>query len=262
MISQHSIARATEKLVEQRERVSRYEPVIEEGRMLSVDDAYLVQKSFVGALSRIGGGAIRGYKIGWTNQAAQARYGLTDPVVGVVHERWIMHDGARVALSDYANLGIECEIVIVLGADISSDAAEVSWNQVASVHAGFELIDNRGAHPDLLDAGSMIAHNAWNASIVVGPGLEVGPGFLGYSPSGALFRNEELVARTDETPVLGGPLGAVSWLAGYIGRIGHSLKRGDHIMTGSLIGPLFKTGVAEYRFDAKGLPSVSVEIVS
>src|SRR5438093_1276844 len=82
-------------------------------------------------------------------------------------------------------------------------AAADALAYVDAVTAAFELVDDHGADYARLAAAPLVADNAWNAGLVLGPAAAPGgPGSL-KDLKGVLTRNGEVVDEGTSSDVLG-----------------------------------------------------------
>ena len=56
------------------------------------------------------------------------------------------------------------------------------------------------------------------------------------------------------------PLAAVAWLADHLAGTGQSLRKGDVVMTGSMVTTKFPAGFQKFRFDVSGLGAVEIVV--
>src|SRR4029079_10442638 len=113
-----------------------------------------------------------GYKIGLTSARMQKLCRIDHPIAGVVLERRLCASGTRLSLSSLIHLGIEFEICVRLGRALAprehAYTLEDVTQAVDAVAPAFEVVDDRNsAYP--LDLLSLVADNAWNDGLVVGP---------------------------------------------------------------------------------------------
>ena len=64
-------------------------------------------------------GPVVGHKIGCTTAVMQAFLNIPNPCAGGVFERTVASSPARVRHADFLHVGVECEIVVRLGRDLS-----------------------------------------------------------------------------------------------------------------------------------------------
>lgn len=228
-------------------------------RLPAPNDAYDVQKAYVTTLLGQVGGAIAGYKIGLTTKRMQALCGIDEPIAGTVFGRRVLKSGAVLSAGAYGRLGLESELCVVLDQELMPDCSrtDVEW-RLRSVHAAFEVLDDRGADYDLLDAPSLIADNSWNEGVVLGPAGK--PSVDLHTLHGKLSLNgvETDVGSTGDA--MGHPLDVVVWLVRHLARRGERLKGGQLVMTGSLVTSKFPKPGEIYAFEIDGLPPVAVGV--
>jgi 2-keto-4-pentenoate hydratase len=104
-------------------------------------------------------------------------------------------------------------------------------NAVSQVMAAFELIEDRFADYNSTKALSLIADNAWNGGVVLGPAAAPPADLDLDGIAGALRSNDKEIAagRTDD------PLGALAWLANQAAACGRPMTAGMVVITGSVI---------------------------
>jgi 2-keto-4-pentenoate hydratase len=230
----------------------------------SLPFAYDVQDQVNQALA--GGATVAqtaaGYKIGLTTPRMQAMCGVDQPVAGVVFARRLHTSPATVAVAPFMHLGVESEIAVQLAESLP--AAELDENNVlaclARVCAAFELIDDSAADYKELDAVSLIADNAWNAGLVLGPSMPAKDFARLKDRAGVLFRNGEALDRGNSTDVMGDPLQVIIWLARHLAARGVRLQPGQWVSTGSIVTTKFVAVGERYRFEIEGLAPVELAI--
>ena len=240
-----------------------FEPVRAAGRPLALDAAYRVQDRFVRLLRDGQAAAIAGYKIGLTSAAMQEMCGIGHPVHGRVLATGVQATPGSAALSRHVHLGIEFEIAARLGRDFmlnvpAEPTADVARDAVDAVAAALELVDDRNADYARLDAASLVADNAWNAGIVLGPWQSV-PSDLGGRRG--VLRIDGVVAEEGRVGSAGDhPLASVAWLARELARRGGGLRRGDIVMTGSIVRTRFPSATGRWAFEVEGLGEVALSV--
>ncbi|MGV2103451.1 2-keto-4-pentenoate hydratase [Rhizobium sp. 21-4511-3d] len=221
-------------------------------------DAYNVQEKYIAAIRD--GDETAGYKIGLTSKRMQDMCGIDQPIHGTIFKRRVAFTGAHLAHADYHRLGLEFEICVRLGQDLlPSDVPftpETAGAAVDAVAAAIEIVDDRHADYSVLHCGTLIADNSWNAGVVLGA----------FTPPPAKMEDATGVAYLDGTEfarglgadVLGHPYVPLAWLANHLAASGRMLRKGDIVMTGSIVTTRFPTGPFTYRFDVSGIGSVEV----
>jgi 2-keto-4-pentenoate hydratase len=102
---------------------------------------------------------------------------------------------------------------------------------VSEIMAAFELIEDRFADYKSSKALSLIADNAWNGGIVLGPALPLPPG-LDLDGTPGVLRRDGTDAGTGKTD---DPLGALAWLANQAAECNRPMTAGMVVITGSVI---------------------------
>lgn len=223
-----------------------------------MSDAYRVQDAYVAAI--IGDDRIAGYKIGLTSPRMQKMCGIDHPIGGRVFARRVADTGAKLSLADYHRLGLEFEICVRLGRDLTpGDAAftpESAGAAIDAVAAAIELVDDRNADYSVLHCETLVADNSWNAGIVLGAFAPV-PAELD-AVEGIAYQDGVEMARGRGADALGHPFVPLAWLANHLAASGQMLRKGDLVMTGSIVTTCFPAGKFNYRFDIAGIGSVEV----
>lgn len=233
-------------------------------RVSGIDMAYRTQDALIDTFSASGQGAVAGYKIGMTSERMQQLCGITMPISGKLLRAGIHEDGVVLHRADHIHLGVESELGFIIADDIDrplDGSDDEVLGLIASAHAAFEVVDDRNADFSCLVASELVAENVWGIGAVLGEG--VSPSRLGpiHGLAARYFEDGEEIAAGSTRDVLGNPLNAVRWLAGFLLDRGRKLRAGDLVMTGS-IGPLrFPTSAVACRFEIEGLPPVEIRIV-
>lgn len=202
---------------------------------LSLEDAYRLQLDYV----RVSGERQTGWKVGATNPGMQADIGLTEPFAGPLVERFTFPSPATCGLVAGQRAIVEVEFVLRMGEDFPDPGAstEALAGAVDAVCAGIEVGSLRypasfgDASPALL-----MADAAGNTGLVHGAPVLDWQSFDLASHRAELIVNGKTVTTGTGGDVLGHPINALAWLAGFLARYGLSLRRGDLITTGTCTG--------------------------
>jgi 2-keto-4-pentenoate hydratase len=227
-----------------------------------IGEAYAVQAALVELeLAHLDVG-VAGYKIGLTSPRMQALLDINSPIAGVVFGNRIHRNNITISRRDYMNLGIECEIAVRLGRDLSPQSEHFDFTSVAdavdAVCPAFELVDDRSADYSITDIGSLIADNSWNAGVVLGEWRTRWSDL--DKLEGTVSRNGAILDRGRGADVLGHPFIALQWLANHL-RIGtRGLKSGDIIATGSIVPTRVPTEDETCSFVTGDLGGVTIAI--
>jgi 2-oxo-3-hexenedioate decarboxylase/2-keto-4-pentenoate hydratase len=221
-------------------------------------EAYRVQDAYVAAT--IGDDAPAGYKIGLTSKRMQQMCGIDQPICGTIFSRRVFRSGARLSMASYGRLGLEFEICVRLGRDLVAGSEPFTPEQVGdaidAVAAAIELVDDRHADYSALDINTLVADNSWNAGVVLGE-FAPPPARLDLL-EGIAYQDGAELARGRGADALGHPFVPLAWLANHLAANGRGLRKGDIVMTGSIVTTRFPAGPFTYRFDVAGLGSVHV----
>jgi 2-keto-4-pentenoate hydratase len=256
------VIKIAQTLSDEHRRGVTYRPFAAASGIADLADAYAVQREYVRLLLGGNGAGAAGYKIGLTTKRMQAMCNIDSPVAGVVLNDRVHASGATVALANYGHAGLEFEIAVRIGRDLrpngrTPELAEVT-DAIEAVAPAIEIIDDRGADYRELDALSLIADNAWNAGIVLGPFGRPWPDLT--SVEAVVSLDGTIVDRGFGREVLGHPFHSVAWLATHLAETGSMLRAGDVVMTGSLVTTKFPDKSSLYRYALTGLGAVELTI--
>ena len=224
----------------------------------SIADGYAVQAQLHDRLERAGFGPRIGHKIGCTTAVMQAYLKIDHPCAGEVFETTVFEHMAELPLARFHRIGVECEIVARLGADLPAtgipyDRANVR-PAVAALMPGIELVDDRYTHFPSLSAPVLIADDFFNAGVVLGPELEDWQALDLDGIEGAMYVDKVCVGTGEGRDILGHPMEALAWLANHRVALGQPLKAGAFVMLGSVVKTVHFTQPAEVliRFEHLG----------
>lgn len=223
------------------------------GEVLDAAAAYDVQDELVALLRKARNADIVGYKIGLTSTAMQTMCGIDKPVFGRVLSDQVHAGGLRIDLNRYVHLGLEFEIAVKLGSDIVPDGKPLSTADIAActeaICPALELVDDRHAQYSTLDAGSLIADNAWNAGVVLAD----------WQPLPDEFTVRQARVFSQHPPAETGEvdyrhvLASVAWLAQELASRGLHLRAGEIVMTGSVVRTRFPVEGEVWHYEVDGL---------
>ena len=229
-----SSADAARYLDEAHRTRARYQNLPEAIAPKTVPEAYAAQEALC-ALWEPRLGPIAGRKIATTTKVMQQLMGIDHPCMGAIFASRIHKSPATIVKADYVNVRVECELAVRLGRDLGKRekayTREDARAAVSEVMAAFELIEDRHADYKSSKALSLIADNAWNGGIVIGPAKPLSASFDLDGIPGRLKRNgkEEASGKTDD------PMGALAWLANLAAECGQPMQAGMVVITGSVI---------------------------
>lgn len=203
----------------------------------SMEDALCTQEKLVKRL-RISRGGVVGHKAGLTSKAAQGRFGVPEPVRGVLLEKMLLEDGARVPADFGARPLFEADLLLVVGdaAINEAETREEALAHIAAVRPFIELPDLALAEGEPITGASLTAGNVGARLGVVGAPVPVTPDFLAALETMKVIvqaADGTILAESPGSSVLGHPVESLLWLLSK----GVALKEGDLVSVGS-IGPL------------------------
>lgn len=228
----------------------------------TVDNGYRVQDAYVDLLLGDGRGPVRGHKIALTSPAMQSMVGVDHPLAGVIVESAVLSSPHTVSLSDHQHIGVEFEVAVELGSSLSGAKVDRAMVEaaVSAVRPAFEIVEDRNADYDNLDAFSLIAENAWNAGNVLGQSVPADKVVDLSSAATILEVNGTEQARANTGEAMGHPYDVVAWMAELLHSRGRTLEAGQFVMTGSSITTKFPVAGDHYRFTIEGIGSVELQV--
>lgn len=235
-MSPEQITEAARLLVASRASFRQLRNLPEHCRPETVDDGYAIQAAF----SREWGLDLAGWKIACTSKSQQKLIGIKHPFVGRVYRPFLLQSPAKVSAASYHMHGIESEFAFELARDLKPRKTPLTEEQVArtvaAVYPAIEVVDSR--YSEWLEAGapSLIADNAVNGALVLGPRLKKWKTLDLAKHRVRLSINGEIVGKGSGRLVLGHPLKALAWLINDRSERGIVLLAGQIITTGTCTG--------------------------
>ena len=234
-------------------------------RPASLEEGYRVQRLLNRRFAEAGRGAPAGYKVGLTSEAIQTMYGSDQPISGVVFETAVHRSPARIVLADYARLGIEFELAVEVGDAFRPEDAPFALGdaaaRIAACMPAFELIEDRHADHDDVDALSILADNAWCAGVVLGPRRTDWRALDLAGTPVSLRVNDDPPASAVTGAAMGNPLNSLVWLANQLASRGATLEAGMIVMTGSTLATRFPAAGDRFLYEIQGLGAVEATII-
>lgn len=244
--------RIAEKLAGTWDQRPDYEALTGDMALGDIAEAYeaqvVVQKAF--AVKR---GAIAGRKIALAAKAMQEFVGIGHPVGGAIFSNDLYDSPAEIKLADFNHLGLEFELALTLGEDIAPSTSHTPENlksRVSAARPAYELIEDRSADYSDLDVKTMIADNAWCGGVVLGPEID-GWRDMDFAVLPARLSrpgHEDMEGSTSATD----PLASLTWVLNDLGARGITVKRGEIVITGSMLTTQFPNPGDVYRFEISG----------
>lgn len=236
----------------------RFHAIAAEFGIGDLDQAYTAQRDFVRRQMDARHVEPVGYKIGLTSARMQEMCSTDQPIAGVILADRVHKSGVCRPLGGYGHAGLEFEIAVRMGADLTSDDPATVAAAVEAVAPAIEIIDDRNCDYAAFDLLTAVADNSWNAGVVLGPFSSPWPDLA--AATGVVSADGEEIDRGAGRDILGHPFNSVAWLADHLARQGERLRAGDLVMTGSMVTTKFPTAACRYLFEVEGLGEVGLEL--
>ncbi|MDI3502342.1 MAG: 2-keto-4-pentenoate hydratase [Archaeoglobi archaeon] len=211
------------------------EPLSERYPEITIEDAYRIQLEIVRKKVERGERVI-GKKIGLTSRAMMDMLNVDQPDYGHITDRMLVIENEPIDTSKLIAPKVEAEIAFLLKEDLEGPGVSSArvLQATEGVFPALEIIDSR-IKDWRIKIFDTVADNAGIARLVLG-GRMVRVDDLDLRLVGLVMRkNGEIVATAAGASVLGNPADSVAWLANKLSEFGVSLKKGEIILSGSLI---------------------------
>src|ERR1700710_3098410 len=209
-------------------------------------------------------GPLIGYKIGCTSAVMQRYLGIPHPCAGGVFAKGVHNSGVSLRHGDFVRVGVECEIAVRLARDLASSGAAFTADSVApsidAYHPAIEIVDDRYADWQTIGAPTLVADDFFAAGCVLGQPMprSAAPDLLDVV--GRAVVNGVEVSRGTGADVLGHPHNALAWLANHLAADGQGLRKGEIVLTGSLVKTVWVDAGDSVLMEMSGLGSVGAEV--
>jgi 2-keto-4-pentenoate hydratase len=223
--------------------------------------AYSVQRDAVARLVKGNGDTIVGYKAGLTSNPAQHRFGIKEPLAGVLLASMDRSRNAVIQVAEFQVLMIETEIAFVVGKRIRKPlkSKRSLRRRLRMAVAAIELPDLAFTDMEHLAAVDIAAANVAAAGFLKGSGgvrdgLDDLAGLRVTLEKGGVTVNEGTGSDT-----LGDPLEAALWLVNASVAQGYTIEPG-HILLSGALGKMIPATPGEYRADYGDLGTIRFTI--
>jgi len=232
------VADAARHLIAQRDRFAPYERLPEALRPRDQAEGYAIQAE-IGRLRSAAGRAIGGWKVGCTTVVMQEMMGLDSPAYGMVLADCILESPATVARDRTVAPLAECEIAMRIGSDVPTRAGghdkESIAEHVEACMAAIELAEMRYADRKAMSPNEFIADDFFQRAIVLGPAVTDWQAVDLGAAKGTTTIGGEARGEGRGSDVMGHPLNALAWLADRLAEAGRPLRKGEVVLTGSIV---------------------------
>ena len=226
---------------------------------LTQEEAYRIQLANAEAKVRSGAQVI-GMKVGYTSRATQQQFGIDEPVFGLLMDSGVRRDGAEIPCAEAISPKIEPEIACLLKEDLKGPGVAVAHAlaAIAGVMPSFELVDSR-FRDWKANAIDMTADNVGGWGIVLGGRLTPVETIDLRTVGVVLERNGRVVSTGSGAAALGNPADVLAWLANKLASFNLGLKKGQVVITGSLVRaePIQPGDCYRAEFDRIGVVSAT-----
>lgn len=225
-------------------------PPITDSCSMTMRQAYQVQEAIT-AHRVAAGQKVIGWKLGYTSRAMREQMGIDAMNFGPLTDSMLLANDSQVPATAVQPL-VEPEIAVVLSdAPVPPFTPDAVRAVIKSAHPCLEVVD-----PIWIGRRFRIEDNTADGSsaafFVVGG--EIATRDL-RAVEVRLAHDDSFVAAATGEAANGDPCGGIAWLAGQLGALGQSLRRGDIVLTGGLtravpIDPGHRIS-AEFRHDGR-----------
>ncbi|WP_434705907.1 2-keto-4-pentenoate hydratase [Pseudomonas sp. Z1-12] len=201
---------------------------------------------------QVGGERLTGWKVAFAGRAAQDRFGIDEPVLGVLTDAMVVEPGQTVSLARLIQPKLEIELAFVLGRTLVPGfySDEDILAAISEVAPAFEIADCRW-QGWRFGVGAFLADNAAAALYCLGSRVGFHPGQLAHvnyrlECDGVPCGEGNAQAREDT------PQANLCWLVRRLLADGQCVEAGQVVLSGSLLAPL-DIKAAEYRLHMLGM---------
>lgn len=238
--------KAAQELVSARRNGRPIAAISEDCRPATAEDGYAVQKAFIAAWDD----PVAGWKAGATLKAVQDRFGLSEPFLGPMF-RATVTDSPATLEAKTLNLGpagpdgkravsVEVEFAFRLGRELAPCAGGYSevevLDAVEALIPAMEIITPRFEAVPGGQPGQALADCGLNGGIILGAPVGNWRNIDYPSFATKLVVDGKTVVEGTGALVLGHPFKSLVWLVNNVGRLGHTLAKGQVLTTGSMTG--------------------------
>jgi len=207
---------------------------------LTLPEAQKVQNQFVAEISKSLGQRV-GYKAGLTNQKAQERFNVSQPLRGVFLEKMLLENGSVISAKVGSRPIGEGDLIMRVGSSEINNAKtpRETLKYLDAVIPFIELGDLVYSQDLKLDAPALLAINVGARTGILGKPISVADtdeweNRLKGLRIEMLDENGKVLASGNGSGLLGNPLNVVLWIKDSLQAEGKELKKGDLLSLGSM----------------------------
>ena len=227
-------AAAAQALLEH--RTAKRDPLLaDDVRPRDVEEAYAAHLALLALLSEHGGGPQIGWKVGFTNDRAQAANGASEPVFAGLLGGNSYRIEAELASPRGTGLGVEAELAVRIGTTLAGAASKrEAAAAIDGVAIALEIVEPRVRVAEM-GLVTMIADGTQQFGSVIGEWNETIDPLTLDQCDVKLQVDGQTDGFMSAAEVLGHPLNAVTWLSAALGARGLALEPGDVVLTGAIV---------------------------
>lgn len=202
-----------------------------------------------------------GWKVGFGSPSALQLMQIGAPLIGFLTDATLLESGARVDVTDWQQGLVEFEVAVYLGEDLGPGARnEEARAAVSSIGPAIELAD-----VDLpIGAESIeeiLACGIFHKGVILGAPDEERAGLaVDGLVARVLIDGQKVATTADLQAITGAYAHIVATVADTLAANGEVLRKGDVIITGSVVPPIPVTHGAEFVFALDPFEPISVRV--
>lgn len=195
--------------------------------------AYRIQKEYVE--KKLATDKLAGFKAGLTSKGGQKKFGVNEPVAGILFASGQLSDDAIVDSKQFHRLMLETEIGFVIGTKITEKISDISTLQksIQSVMPVIELPDLGFADMKNLKGVDIIAANVAAKQFIVGQPKAATDIDLN-TVTVSLNHQDTVINQGKGTDASGNQWEALRWLVNTMIEQGWTIEPGQILITGAL----------------------------
>ncbi|WP_082680977.1 2-keto-4-pentenoate hydratase [Mycolicibacterium novocastrense] len=239
-------------------RVTTATPQLSLSHHLTLTDAYAVQASGVRIRERRGDSVV-GVKLGLTSKAKAEQMGVSDVIIGVLHESMALAPDEPTDVSQWLHPRVEPEVAFRLGRDIEPTETETdALMAVQDIAPALEIIDSRYENFQF-SLTDVVADNTSAAGFVVGDWLAYEEIVANHDLGDLEVRlevNGEIQQSGNSADILGSPLNALRAALRMARTHNRELRSGSIILAGAATAAITLSAGCTITAIVSGLGSV------
>ncbi|TSA02990.1 MAG: hypothetical protein D4R77_11900 [Planctomycetaceae bacterium] len=200
---------------------------------LTTPQAYALQAE-IARLRELRGEQVIGYKVGCTSRAIQAQLGVNEPLFGRLFGTECHSSAVHLSAARFANLAVEGELAVRLGADLSGStvSADECRRAIDEVFPVIEL--HHYVLPATWPCGQwLIASGGMHAGFILAETERGSAAPANRACSLNVRINDLVVGSVEDSELLTRPIDSLRWLADRLAQVNVQLRKGQVILTGS-----------------------------